>query len=223
MKRVVVPELLDTDAGTPEEVVGSLADLRFFNRWFGGINTTRSMIEYAAGKTQRSPLSLLEVAAGSGDVPGIVQQQFRQRGLHLDVALLDRSRAHLNGSGRAIVGDALCLPFDDNSFDLVSCGLFVHHLSPDQVVRFANEALRVCRVAVLINDLIRHPVHLGLVYAGMVLYRSRLTRHDAPASVRAAYTPGEIRELLQQTVAAGIEIQRHYLFRMGVIAWKSTT
>lgn len=220
MKRVVVPELLDTDSGTPDEVAGSLADLRFFNRWFGGIHTTRSMLESFAQNQHRPSLSLLEVAAGSGDVAGIVQQQFRQRGLELDIVLLDRSRAHLNGSGRAIVGDALSLPFADESFDLVGCGLFVHHLSPDQVVQFASEALRVCRVAVLINDLIRHPVHLGLVYAGMMLYRSRLTRHDAPASVRAAFTPEEMRQLLQRAGASQIQIQRHYLFRMGVIAWK---
>ena len=36
MRRVVVPELLDSDAGTPREVEGSLADLRMVNRFFGG-------------------------------------------------------------------------------------------------------------------------------------------------------------------------------------------
>ena len=63
-------------------------------------------------------------------------------------------------------------------------------------------------------------LHLSLVYAGMPLYRSRLTRHDAPASVRQAYTTEEMQTLLAQTSAARVEIHRHYLFRMGVIAWK---
>jgi hypothetical protein len=81
--------------------------------------------------------------------------------------------------------------------------------------------MRVCRKAVLINDLIRSPVHLLLIYAGFPLYRSRLTRHDAPASVRQAYTPREMQEMLAQTPAKHIEISRHYLYRMGVIAWKS--
>ena len=102
----------------------------------------------------------------------------------------------------------------------MGCGLFAHHLSPDQLKAFVNEALRVSRVAVLINDLVRHPLHAALVYAGYPLYRSRLTRHDAPASVRAAYTPEEMRNLLQRTRAAQVEIRRHYLFRMAVIAWK---
>jgi hypothetical protein len=98
--------------------------------------------------------------------------------------------------------------------------LFVHHLSPDELVQFAREALRVCRVAMIINDIVRSPIHLALVYAGTPLYRSRLTRHDAPASVRQAYTPDEIRDLVQQAGPSRIDITRHYLFRMGVIAWK---
>ena len=40
------------------------------------------------------------------------------------------------------------------------------------------------------------------------------------SSVRQAYTPEEMRGLLQQTPAARVEIHPHYLFRMGVIVWK---
>ena len=44
MKRAMVPELLDSDAGTPEEIKASITDLRMFNRRFGGIRTTRSLL-----------------------------------------------------------------------------------------------------------------------------------------------------------------------------------
>jgi hypothetical protein len=93
-------------------------------------------------------------------------------------------------------------------------------LSPTQVVAFVDECLRVCRVGVVINDLIRHSLHIALVYAGFPLYRSRITRNDAPASVLQAYTIPEMRELLSQTKAARVEVSRRYLFRMGVLAWK---
>jgi ubiquinone/menaquinone biosynthesis C-methylase UbiE len=178
------------------------------------------MVEHVASKLNATELSFLEVAAGSGDVPDFVRYRLQNRGVQLQTALLDRAHSHLTNGHRAVVGDALALPFSDGSFDLVGCGLFAHHLSPAQLTDFVNEALRVCRVAVLINDLVRHRLHVALVYAGYPLYRSRLTRHDGPASVRAAYTPGEMQTLLQQTKAARVEIQRHYLFRMGAIAWK---
>ena len=220
MKRVATAELLDTDAGTPAEVTASLGDLRRINRWFGGVTTTEDMVERVAREINQSFLSLLEVAAGSGYVPETARQRLQHRGLHLQVTLLDRAPSHLSNGNRAVAGDALALPFRAASFDLLSCNLFAHHLSPQEVVQFVDGALRVCRVAVLINDLVRHPLHLSLVYAGMPLYRSRLTRHDAPASVRQAYTPEELQTLLAQSSAASVEIHRHYLFRMGVIAWK---
>ena len=220
MKRVAIAELLDTDSGTPAEVAASIGDLRFINRWFGGVATTEDMVGRVARETNRSSLSLLEVAAGSGYVPETACQRLQPRGLHLQVTLLDRAASHLSSGSRALAGDALALPFRDASFDVLSCTLFAHHLSPQELVRFVDEALRVCRVAVLINDLVRHPLHLSLVYAGMPLYRSRLTRHDAPASVHQAYTPEEMQALLSQSRAARVEIHRHYLFRMGVIVWK---
>ncbi len=220
MKRVPTAELLDSDSGTPAEVAASLGDLRRINRWFGGVATTANLVARVARETGQSSLSMLEVAAGSGYVPETVGYRLRRRGFHLQVTLLDRAPSHLRNGNRMVAGDALALPFRDAAFDLLSCSLFAHHLSPQELVRFVDEGLRVCRFAVLINDLVRHPLHLSLVYAGMPLYHSRITRHDAPASVRQAYTPAEMRTLLAQSSAARVEIHRHYLFRMGVIAWK---
>jgi ubiquinone/menaquinone biosynthesis C-methylase UbiE len=224
MKRAAIPELLDTDAGTPGEVAASLADLRRVNRWFGGVATTRSLVQRVAQQLSVSSLTLLEVGAGSGHVPEAVARDVQNSGLTVVPTLLDRLPSHFSNASsngrRGVAGDALALPFTASSFDLVSCGLFVHHLAPQQVIEFVNEGLRVCRTAVLINDLVRHPLHLALVYAGLPLYRSRLTRHDAPASVLQAYTPNELRELLARTAAAKIEISRHFLYRMGVVVWK---
>jgi hypothetical protein len=50
MKRVVVEELLDSDAGTPAEVAGSLKDLRMFNSLFGGVRTMSSLLRRVAEK-----------------------------------------------------------------------------------------------------------------------------------------------------------------------------
>ena len=222
MKRRPTAELLDTDSGTPAEVAASLRDLRWFNRWFGGIATTRNLVEAVARKTRTTQFSLLEIAAGEGYVPQSVSAQLEASGVELSITLLDRTCSHLpkNGSLNKVASDALALPFSDSTFDLVSSSLFVHHLSPEQVVELAREALRVCRTAVLVNDLVRNPFHLAVAYAGTPLYRSRITRHDAPASVRQAYTIREMQELFQEAGARNIEVQNHYFFRMGLIAWK---
>jgi hypothetical protein len=227
MERVNSPEILDSDACSAAETEASLRDLCRINRWFGGVSTTRNMIERVSAATGAKHFSVLEVASGFGEVPRTVAQQVATKGITLDITHLDRMRSHLhNGDGQqAVVADALALPFPDGSFDLVSCSLFAHHLEPEELQRFGREALRVSRCALLINDLIRHPLHLALVYAGFPLMRSYVSRVDGLASVRRAYEPEEIRKILSSPVqqsdhAPRIEISRHYLFRMGVIVWK---
>jgi ubiquinone/menaquinone biosynthesis C-methylase UbiE len=228
MKRVSTPELLDSDVCPASEVDVSLHDLCRVNRWFGGVATTRALIERVARRTGAQQFSLLDVASGSGDVPRIVTQHLAKRGIELDITLLDNVPSHLgfrlDHASRALVADALALPFRDGQYDLVSCNLFAHHLEPMDLARFVDEALRVSRRAVLINDLVRHPAHLALVYAGFPLLRSPISRNDGVASVRRAYIPEEIREILSSNLPGvrpqKIEISRHYLFRMGVIVWK---
>jgi hypothetical protein len=222
MQRVVTSEVLDSPDCPSREVERSLRDLGRINRWFGGISTTRSLIERVASATGQKSFSLLEVAAGFGEVPHAAAKQLARKGISLDVTLLDLKRSHLLPDNRSLVADALALPFRDGSFDLVGCNLFAHHLEPEQLARFAAEALRVCRCAVLINDLVRHSLHLALVYAGFPLMRSHVSRVDGVASVRRAYQPEEIRGILSDGAQSPrrIEISRNYLFRMGVILWK---
>lgn len=224
MRRVSTPEILDSPDCPAHEVEKSLRDLSRINRWFGGVATTRRLIERVASTTSQRKFSLLEVAAGFGEVPKGAAQQLRNKGITLEVTLLDRVTSHLLPGNRSVVADALALPFPDNSFDLVSSSLFAHHLDPPELARFAAEALRVSRRAVLINDLIRHPLHLALVYAGFPLMRSHVSRVDGVASVRRAYVPEEMQQILSDgsSPARRIELSRHYLFRMGVILWKES-
>jgi ubiquinone/menaquinone biosynthesis C-methylase UbiE len=213
--------MLDEDLGTTAEVAASLHDLRHINRWFGGVATTTNLLRRIFRETHSHKLSLLEVGAGAGDTPLTAQKKLAAEGLQLQVVLLDRVWSHLPRNGAAsIAGDAAKLPIRDNSFDVVSCTLLAHHFEPDRLQAFIAEALRVTRRAVLINDLIRSRLHLALVYSGLPLFRSRITWHDAPASVRRAYTCAEMHKLLQEAPATRREISRHYLFRMGALLWK---
>ena len=248
MKRVVVPELLDSDSGTPQEVAGSLADLRMLNRYFGGVRTMSALISEVAAQRKLSDVTWLDVGGGAGDLATLTAESLRRSSITLHAVVLDRAPSHLNGhdnggpstslrisaadSGSAsasltpaghlkVCGDALALPFRDGSFDIVGSSLFAHHLEPDELARFAREGLRVARHALVINDLIRHPLHWALASAGRVIYRSRITRHDAVASVRRAYTVEEMQAILGAAGATKTSITTFYLYRMGVIAWKA--
>lgn len=234
MQRIDAPEILDSEQCPAREVQAALQVLGRINRWFGGVATTQAIVERVARATGTNHLSMLEVASGLGEVPELVRQRVAGRGIELDVTLLDRLWSHLPGGNgnldqtkvdNRIVGDALALPFEDRAFDLVSCSLFAHHLNTQQLVEFVREGLRVSRRALLINDLVRHPLHLALVYASFPIMRSRVAWLDGLTSVRRAYVPEEIRSMLASGLgsAVRVEILRRYLFRMGVVVWKERT
>jgi ubiquinone/menaquinone biosynthesis C-methylase UbiE len=192
-----------------------------FNSVFGGVHTMSSLLRRVAHKRGLKQISWVDVAGGEGYVATRTQRSLARSGVSSQPVIVDRAPTHLGNTHPAVCGDALALPFRDNSFDAVGCSLFMHHLEPAEIVRFVREGLRVARHAFLIQDLQRHPLHLALGYLGMPLYRSRITRHDAVASVRRAYTVEEVRKILAPVASAeNIEIRKFFLFRMGVIVWK---
>jgi len=222
LKRIPQHEVLDEDSVSQEDAVASLSDLRWVNRWFGGVSTTAFLLRRAMQRSGLRSASVLEVAAGDGYSIAHAAKRLKQEDLDVEPLCLDRRevQAPAHCCERAVVGDALQLAFPPASFDFVSCGLFVHHLSPAQVIAFVNGALKAARYAVLINDLRRSSLHLAMVYAGMPIFRSPISYVDGLASVRQAYTPVELRELVSQTNASSLELRNRYMFRMGAIAWK---
>ena len=224
MKRVVTPELLDEDLGTPQEIQSTLLDLRGLNQNFGGFSSMSAMLRTVAQEFRRANLSFLDVAGGTGDLAEHVTKALYGQDISIRPAVLDRAISHMRGNGKRITriaGDALSLPFGPSSFDVVGCNLFCHHLEPEDVISFFNEALRVSRLAVVVSDLRRNLFHWFAAYAGYPTYRSRLTRNDAPASVRRAYTIEEIQSLAARTCAARSEVKPYYFQRLGVILWKA--
>jgi ubiquinone/menaquinone biosynthesis C-methylase UbiE len=225
MERIVEDEWLDDDRGTPAEIDAALHAVTLANQRFGGVRLHARLLHRALGCASRAQRPhILEVASGRADV---LQGALLQLGVAAEVTLLDRSAAHLPDpcawpsalpAPRTVTGDALALPLPDASVDIVSCCLFLHHLEPPQITRYLAESQRVARVAVIINDLERNALHYRLAQLNRVIDRSRISRHDGPASVRRAYTYSELARMLENTGRCYF-LERAYLYRLGGILW----
>jgi hypothetical protein len=225
-------EWLDEDAGAPSEVASALRSLRFVNRWFGGNRVHRLLLQQAASAQGNLParsLTVLEVAAGRAAALAAAAAALHRKGTVLHATLLDRRTSHLPKTWpphlpapTLLTGDALALPLPDNSVDIVSCCLFLHHLDPQQAAAFLQEAIRVSRVAVLINDLERTRTHYALARAFALVDPSRLSRHDGPVSVRQAHSAPELRALLTAT-GRKWQLHRRFLYRHAAILWTPLT
>jgi ubiquinone/menaquinone biosynthesis C-methylase UbiE len=162
-------------------------------------------------------LRLLDVGAGGADILATLGRRWARRGGRFEGAALDLGRATSRIAAaeftaddgklcvRAICGDARALPFPDVRFDVTICSTFLHHLEEDDAVHALREMARVSALGMVVTDLRRG--RPGLLAARMLANtlwrRHRYTRHDAPASMRAAYTMAEVRQLAER---AGLSV-----------------
>ncbi|MGP1674190.1 MAG: methyltransferase domain-containing protein [Candidatus Limnocylindrales bacterium] len=209
-----VEERLDGPLDDPRALAGNLRDLARVNRWFGGVRLSATAIESVA--PGGAPLHVLDVGTGGADIPLALIERGRAAGRLVTVTGIDSRpevlaaaaiidpRATATGELTLHVGDGLALPFADRSFDVVHCSLVVHHLEPHAARTLLAEMCRVALRGVVVNDLVRgRAAWIGAWMLSHTLTRNPLTRHDAPLSVRRAYTVAELTALL---AAAGLRV-----------------
>jgi ubiquinone/menaquinone biosynthesis C-methylase UbiE len=212
--RVVSEELLDEHDAPRADVERSLRDLRRFNRWGGGGRIYRSLVRRFA------PRSVLDIGAGTCELVESLPGSTFRIGLDFKIDhllyLRERSSVH------RVVGDALRLPFRNGAVDAVTSNHFFHHFSAAENESILAEALRVARRGVAMNDTRRHYVPLAFTILLAKLHLvGRITRNDAPASVRQGYTLGEARAIAQRVPAARRAVIRKFPYRFGILLWKT--
>ena len=119
-----------------------------------------------------------------------------------------------------IQGDAQAVPFRAGAFDFVLASQMLHHFSDDQIVQLLRAWARLARRAIIIADLVRHPIaYHGVRLLTRAFTRNEMTRCDAPLSVQRACTMAEWRELIRRADVGAFDIEWALPFRMlGVIS-----
>lgn len=214
-------ELMDRPLDAPDELAHNLADIAFANRWFGGVAPIRREVRRSAART------ILDVGSGSGDVPLALVRDGRRRGVEVRATCLDRSAAMLEIARRHCAGEErvsfVCaegerLPFGDAAFDVVTCTLALHHFEPPAARELLRELRRVARLTPIVGDLVRSQLAFAVTWLyARTTTRNRLTRHDAPLSVRRAYEPAEALALARDAGWRAPSVRREPFFRMTLL------
>lgn len=212
MKRVRAPELIDGAEAVPERIAESFGDLVWYNRYLGGTAGVLHQLRTLLDDGSRRRLNVLDVGAGAGDILLSIERWLRSRGVGLRGVALDAGGAalakageliHAHGSEgriRRVRGDGLALPFADASFDVAYCSTFLHHFDPAAAVTVLREMARVSVIGIVVTDLRRGVIgYTAARFLAETFWRSHpYSRHDGPASMRAAYTLEEADELARR-------------------------
>ncbi len=227
-QRNLQPELMDQpglDVAEHDRALRGLARVNWFSR---SAAIFWPILRELAREQGGSPLRVLDVACGGGDVTVALVQRARRVRVALQMAGCDFSDTALALARRRASEtreeieffrhDVLKEPLPAR-FDAVICSLFLHHLDePDaiNVLRSMSQAGQ----AVLVNDLVRsRRGYLLAVVGTRLLSRSRIVHVDGPMSVEGAFTPPEALQLCEQAGLHGTNISRHWPQRF-LLTWR---
>jgi len=211
-------EILDLPDVDPKIVTRSLSDVACANALFGG--TSAVMHELDGALHDLPPhATLLDVGTGLGDIPCRAKAVARRKGVDLTTIGLD-SATELASASRSCVdvsicGDALHLPFENESIDIVMCSQVLHHFAGADATTLICEMNRVARMRVVVSDLRRSWIAVaGIWLMSFPLRFHAVSRHDGVVSVMRGFTRKELVDTVQQAISRRPVAHRRWGFRV---------
>ena len=221
------PELMDSlelDGARHIPALRGLARINFLSFTAGRIWRVIRSSNPGNGTTIR----LLDVACGGGDVALSLKRRSIREGVNLHVEGCDLHPGAIEWAIRRAQESGLDVGFFHHDategalpagFDLVCSSLFLHHLSTEEAVAFLRR-LGASGKRILVQDLLRSPLGYFMALAAPKLVtRSPVVHVDGPRSVRAAFSMGEVRQLVQKAGLTRTRIERCWPERFS-IAWE---
>lgn len=188
MPRSHAAELLDDPTLPADVVAAAYRDLDRVQRWLGNHGAILRRLRRGPGPLRR----VLDLGCGQGALLARLQ-----RDLGVDVVGVDLRKPPAGATVPIVQADAVheALPAADVA--LAVC--LVHHLPPAQVVQLIANVARSCR-RLIVLDLVRHRLPLALFRTFVAPWLHRINAADGATSIERAYTPGELRLLVDEAV-----------------------
>ena len=217
-------ERIDTGDYTSAEYDRFLQDIRLVNRFAGDSRALKNTLLREIQREDLRTFSVLDIGAGSGELLRVIAKFARRQkrkaslsGLELNArsaeAILEESKDFAEIS--SIRGDALNLPFVENSFDYAICSLFTHHFTDENIIAILREMSRVARRKIFVIDLHRHPMaYLSYQIFCAAFGISPLVVEDGSLSVLRSFKPDELKLLAEKSKLENISVKRHLPFRL---------
>lgn len=197
-------EILDRE-GTSERGQRILADLDRWNRLIGWYRShVRCVSSHWESLGRPEPVRILDIGTGPAGLLDEIACSFENSGVAAELVGVDLHPAYvemaskrMGGRAEILEADATNLPFKDQSFDIATTTLMMHHLPHEVRERLVAEIGRVCRTAYIFDVRLSLSGYIGWGAVSTALRMGSDTRHDGMISARKACTFREFKELVE--------------------------
>ena len=204
MQRVIEAEWLDELSPDDEGAAGSRKDLQRLNAWMGSARRLANSLRTALDSGARCRLA--DLGGGDGRCFLNTARRLKTPARAGQVTIVDRqnivstqTQLSLQDCGwevRVAQADVFAWLRQQNNqvWDIIVTNLFLHHFNDEQVSRFLGGVSKITRMFVALEP---RRSRLALAFSRCVglLGCNHVTRHDAPASVRAGFSEKDLSRL----------------------------
>ena len=225
------PELMDDLTLASDDLRRNLDELETINTWLGGYQPVLNALQRLKGRfaTGRA-LRLADLGSGGGDTLRHIAEWARKHDVKVELTGIDANRFMLDYAAAKSAAypeisyrqfDIFSPEFQQEPFDILTCSLFCHHFTDEELVTLLWQWRQQAGLAVIINDLHRHWLaYHSIKWLTRLLGGSYLVRHDAPLSVARAFRRADWVALLARAGSTRYELRWRWAFRWQLVILK---
>jgi len=229
-KRSYQKELIDDLNCDGDELRQTLRELKTINKLLGGNKVTTGGIGKLLKGSRLKEVSIADIGCGGGDMIRVMYDWSQKKQIHTNFIGVDANPNTIAMAAdnlrdlanvRFDVADVFGPHFQQQQVDIITCTLFTHHFTGEELVRMFRSFRNKATTGIVVNDLHRHPLAFYSIKILTRLFsRSRLVINDAPISVQRGFRKNELEEILRKAGWEKFRIRWHWAFRWQVVGMR---
>ena len=200
----------------------TLDKLEIINRFLGGNSVTiKGLKKLLKNQSKNKTITIVDLGCGNGDVLRDVSKfgrknnySFKLIGIDANPAAIDYARElskeYSELSFKTI--DILSEDFKKQSYNIVLCTLFLHHLKNEELISFLKKTTENATIGVVVNDLHRHKLAYYLFKLIGFFIKNKMVRQDGLTSVLRAFKRKDLENIAKE-IKVHFSIQWKWAFR----------
>lgn len=224
--RTSLPEIMDDFDLEGEMLSDALVDLAWVNRWLGGnqvsIQGIQSWIE-DYGQQFTRPIRIADIGCGGGDTLRAIAKIARKKGWNVELTGIDANAFTVAYAQKASVdypeiqfvqADVLEESCRLQDYDLLLCGLFLHHLTNEELDTLFAKAKSAGVPGMVVNDLHRSPLaYYGFDIINLIQRPSDMAKQDGLVSILRGFKRRELIAFMKKHAVHSYQIRWKWAFR----------
>ena len=207
----------------------TLRELKTINRLLGGNGVTNRGLSQVVQRFPQDQYSLVDLGCGGGDMIAVMQTWASKKNIPIrfigadanaNTITLAKERQKALSEVHWQVANVFDSTFLEQQVDIATCTLFTHHFTDEELVQLFQGLKRKVRLAIVINDLHRHPLaYYSIKWLTRWFSKSPMVQNDAALSVLRSFKRRDWKSIFEEAGLGKVEIRWCWAFRWQICVY----